>query len=330
MANTHKFVTKNGLQTQNISFISPNASNTISVSMLDVDTLSFSGNSGQLFSVTDSLSGTIFAVNDISGIPSIEVLDTGVVKLAENFGNVLIGTAIDDGVNKLQIGGSVVGTQFKSTTVTGTAPLVIASTTLVSNLNVDLLEGQHGSYYLDLSNATGTLSINKGGTGSSTTPTDGQLLIGNGTGYSVANITPGSGISITNGAGSVTIAATGTGVSWVKKTTTYTAVTGDYILADTSGGIFTITLPATPSVGNTVTVADPANWAVNNLTIGRNGSTIEDLAEDMIMDVAGMYVTFTYDGTTWEMFVNASSSYVASGGTTATDGFEKHFLLMGV
>lgn len=47
---------------------------------------------------------------------------------------------------------------------TGTAPLTIASTTLVSNLNADLLDGQHGSYYLDLGNATGTLALARFGT----------------------------------------------------------------------------------------------------------------------------------------------------------------------
>jgi hypothetical protein len=39
---------------------------------------------------------------------------------------------------------------------TGTAPLTISSTTLVTNLNADLLDGQHGSYYLDSANFTGT------------------------------------------------------------------------------------------------------------------------------------------------------------------------------
>jgi hypothetical protein len=38
------------------------------------------------------------------------------------------------------------------TIATGTAPLVISSTTIVSNLNVDLLDGQHGTYYLDTAN----------------------------------------------------------------------------------------------------------------------------------------------------------------------------------
>ena len=37
--------------------------------------------------------------------------------------------------------------QLKSTVATGTAPLTVASTTVVSNLNADLLDGQHGSYY---------------------------------------------------------------------------------------------------------------------------------------------------------------------------------------
>ena len=45
---------------------------------------------------------------------------------------------------------------FESDVATGTAPLVIASTTLVTNLNADLLDGQHGSYYLDSANFTGT------------------------------------------------------------------------------------------------------------------------------------------------------------------------------
>ena len=55
--------------------------------------LSFEGLSGQLFSIADTMTGTIFSVNDISGIPSIEVLDTGNIKLAQYGGNVGIGTS---------------------------------------------------------------------------------------------------------------------------------------------------------------------------------------------------------------------------------------------
>jgi hypothetical protein len=54
----------------------------------------------------------------------------------------------------------------------------------------------------------GTLVVGNGGTGLATTPTNGQLLIGNGTGYTLAGITAGAGITVTNGAGSITIAST--------------------------------------------------------------------------------------------------------------------------
>jgi hypothetical protein len=69
-------------------------------------TLSIEGSAGQLFSVTNSLTGTLFSVNDVSGIPSIEVLDSGAVKLAQYSGNVLMGGTTTDSVSKLQVTGS--------------------------------------------------------------------------------------------------------------------------------------------------------------------------------------------------------------------------------
>jgi hypothetical protein len=68
-------------------------------------TLSFDGSAGQLFSITNSLSGTIFSVNDVSGIPSIEVLDTGNIKLAQYGGNVGIGLTSPTG--KLDVYGTI-------------------------------------------------------------------------------------------------------------------------------------------------------------------------------------------------------------------------------
>jgi hypothetical protein len=123
-------------------------------------TLSFEGSAGQLFSITNSLTGTIFSVNDVSGIPSIEVLDTGLVKLAQYSGNVLLGTHTDNGTDKLQVNGSVVGTVIKgssltSTVATGTAPLTVASTTAVTNLNADLLDGNHASAFYLATNPSG-------------------------------------------------------------------------------------------------------------------------------------------------------------------------------
>ena len=59
----------------------------------------------------------------------------------------------------------------------------------------------------------GTLGYASGGTGLTATPTNGQLDIGNGSGFTRATLTAGSGISITNGAGSISIASTGGGGS---------------------------------------------------------------------------------------------------------------------
>jgi hypothetical protein len=47
---------------------------------------------------------------------------------------------------------SMTAETFVSDVSTGTAPMTVSSTTLVSNLNADLLDGQEGSYYTDFSN----------------------------------------------------------------------------------------------------------------------------------------------------------------------------------
>lgn len=74
----------------------------------DNGTLSFEGSSGQLFSITNSLSGTIFSVNDVSGIPSIEVDDDGTIRFAEFAGNVGIGIASP--TEKLHVNGNILAT----------------------------------------------------------------------------------------------------------------------------------------------------------------------------------------------------------------------------
>ena len=69
-------------------------------------TLSFEGSSGQLLSIANTMSGTIFSANDISGIPSIEVLDSGLVKLAQYNGSVAINTSTAASGYGLTIGGN--------------------------------------------------------------------------------------------------------------------------------------------------------------------------------------------------------------------------------
>jgi len=91
--------------------------------------------------------------------------------------------------------------------------------------------------------------------------------------------------------------------AWSVKTGNYTLVAGDRILADSSGGTFTLTLPATPAANDAVTLVDPANsWKTTNLTVARNGSTIEGAAEDLTLDYAGVLIVLIYTGTTWRIY----------------------------
>jgi hypothetical protein len=58
------------------------------------------------------------------------------------------------------VNGNILATgQLKSTIETGVSPLTVASTTLVTNLNADLLDGQHGAYYLNWDNFTNYKSV---------------------------------------------------------------------------------------------------------------------------------------------------------------------------
>ncbi len=83
---------------------------------------------------------------------------------------------------------------------------VTASTTTTE---VNYLSGVTSSVQTQINgkeNTITTLPINKGGTGLTATPTNGQLFIGNGSGYTLANITSSDGsVSVTNGAGSVNL-----------------------------------------------------------------------------------------------------------------------------
>ena len=68
------------------------------------------------------------------------------------------------------------------------------------------------------------------------------------------------------------------------KTNNFTTLKGFVYLVDTTSGPITGQLPATPSVGDLVGFVDlTGKFSINNFTIGRNGSEIMNLSEDMIV-----------------------------------------------
>ena len=133
----------------------------------------------------------------------------------------------------------------------------------------------------------------------------GQKASGTTTSYTVtwpAAVAGGNGYLLKSTTGGVLSweEASAGGTSWqAVKTTTYTAVAGQGIFANTSGGAWTLTLPSSPTIGDEVSVIDYAGtFDTNNLTIGRNSQNIQGSAADLTVatERAGFTLVFT-DGT---------------------------------
>lgn len=129
---------------------------------------------------------------------------------------------------------------------------------------------------------TGTLGAANGGTGvNGSSASNGQLLIGNGSGYSLATLTAGSNISVTNGAGTITIAATGgagggvtdisfgsTGLTPSTGTSGSVTVAGTLAVGSGGTGITSGTSGGIPYFSGATTIASSSALAANNLVIG--------------------------------------------------------------
>jgi hypothetical protein len=114
------------------------------------------------------------------------------------------------------------------------------------------------------------------------------------------------------------------------KTSGFTATAGEGYFCNTTSGAFTVTLPASPSAGDIVGIKDyAATFDTNNLTVGRNGSNIQGVANDFVINTENASVVFIYVDATKGWLTTASSIpgdlsnplYVtATGGTITTSG----------
>jgi hypothetical protein len=141
----------------------------------------------------------------------------------------------------------------------------------------------------------------------------------------------GDTVTLACGASQTGFGRTGT-VDWQTgsiKTATFTAANGEGYFANTSGGAFTMNLPA-GSAGAIVSVVDYTNtFQTNNLTISPNGSEkIGGIAAGFIASTEGQSLTFVYVDATegWKNVQDSTSNatgnpfIVATGGTITTCG----------
>jgi hypothetical protein len=90
------------------------------------------------------------------------------------------------------------------------------------------------------------------------------------------------------------------GTSWQSvKTGNYTASAGEGVFCNTTSGSFTLTLPASPSIGDEVSFIDYAGtFDTYALTIGRNSEKINGATADLTVAVERAANTLVYtDGT---------------------------------
>jgi hypothetical protein len=140
------------------------------------------------------------------------------------------------------------------TYVCNTPGVIVFGSTAITFAQISSAQVYQAGNGISLTNTVISLatpvSVTNGGTGTSATPTNGQLLIGNGSDYSLSTLTAGSGISITNSAGSITLSATNSGA--------VTSVTASGPLASSGGATPNISIANSTGTGSVVLQNDAA------------------------------------------------------------------------
>ena len=167
-------------------------------------------------------------------------------------------------------GGSNTQLQFNNNGVFGgSANLVWDGTNLNIGATGELrLQDTTGGQYIGLK-AAGTVTSSFTLTLPTADGTNGQVIQTDGSG-NLSFATPSAG-----------------GTSWqAVATSSLSVVAGEGYFINTSGGVITATLPASPTIGDEIAIIDYAGtFDTNNLTVARNGKNIQGLAEDLTVSI---------------------------------------------
>jgi hypothetical protein len=201
------------------------------------------------------------------------------ISITNSAGGITITSTAGAGtVTSVAASGGTTGLSFTGSPITTLGTLTLAGTLAITSggtgatspsgarLTLGAAAAGANSDITSLTGLTTAITVAQGGTGVATAPTNGQLLIGNGTGYNLSTLSAGSGIVVTNSAGGITISSTAGGGS-----VTSVDVSGGTTGLTTSGGPIigagTITLGGTLAIANGGTGATTAPLARTALDV---------------------------------------------------------------
>lgn len=235
-------------------------------------------------------------------------------------------------VSSVQVYSAGTGLTLTGTTFSLTAPVA----TTLGGTGLSSFTA-NGAVYATSTSAltTGTLPVTAGGTGQ-TSFTDGELLIGNTTGNTLAKgtLTAGAGISVTNGAGSITIANTAPDQTVTLTAGSNIVVSGSYpnfTIAATGGGTVssvsgtgsvngitlsgTVTSTGSLTLGGALSGVDLTTQVTGTLPVANGGTNgTASPAAGAVAYGTGTAYAFTAAGTQGQVLLSNGTSAPSFGG----------------
>jgi hypothetical protein len=182
--------------------------------------------------------------------------------------------------------------------------LLDADTVRIGDSNTDAILTTNGTGDITISTNSGTNSgtvkIFDGVDGNiEITPNGSGVVKLDGLSYPIADGSVDQVLK-TNGSGVLSFATISGGAAWqAVKTSGFTAVAKEGYFVNTTSAAITVTLPASPTIGDFVQFIDYAGtFDTNNLTIGRNGKNIQGLAEDLTVSIERAAFTLVFSDNT--------------------------------
>lgn len=258
------------------------------------------------FSAQFSLSSTIVNLAHGGTNAALTANNGGIFYSTASAGAILAGTATS---NQVLLSGSSSAPSWS----TATYPTTTTVNQLLYSSSANVIGG------ITTANSAVLVTTSAGVPGYSGTMTNGQLIIGSTTSTpTAATLTAGTGISITNGAGSITISSSTSGMTWSTISGTSQAATVNSGYVANNAGAVTFTLPATAALGDEIAVEGlgAGGWVLTantgqTIKIGA-GTTTSAGSLASVASSDNVYVTCIVANTTWRVRTTNSAGLTIS------------------